>query len=113
MEGVEPDYGVYTYDTAQKAYIVPRKGRGPASLEFELEVDEDFHDIKQSIINPAIVVKDWDEPGVKLKVDGKTIEQGKALRVGYEQTPTGKDLIVWLKMESDETLEFSLSSINK
>ena len=189
MEGFKPDYGVYTYDTAQKAYIVPRKGRGPASLEFELETEdedeeeieelrEDLEEIEEEIdsiragihalreeisearqegdeeavedlqeemedlqkemkelreqaeeieqrideegedddtdttswiINPAVIVKDWDEPGVELKLDGKTIEQGKDFRVGYEQTPTGKDLVIWLKMKSDKTVTFSLS----
>jgi hypothetical protein len=113
MEGFEADYGVYTYDIAQKAYIVPRKGRGPASLEFELEIDEDFHGIEPSIINPAIIVKDWDEPGIELKVNGKLIEEGKDFRVGYEQTPTGKDLILWLKMKSNKSLTFSLSPVDE
>ena len=61
------------------------------------------------IINPAFIVKDWDESEVELKVDGKTIEQGKAFRVGYEQTPTGKDLIIWLKMKTNETTRFSIA----
>ncbi|MHC4132489.1 MAG: hypothetical protein ACYSR3_10925 [Planctomycetota bacterium] len=96
------------YDPAQKAYIVPRKGRGPVELEFELEADEDRH-TPSWIINPAFIVKDWDEPGVELKVDGKTIEQGKDCRVGYEQTPTGKDLVIWLKMKTNKTVTFAIA----
>jgi len=105
MEGFKSDYGVYTYEIPQKAYVVPRKGRGPTELEFELETDDDF---PSWIINPAVIVKDWDEPGVELKVDGKTIQQGKDFRVGYEQTPTGKDLVMWLKMKTNKTVTFSI-----
>ena len=107
MEGVEPDYNQILYDPAQKAYIVPRKGRGPTELEFTLEQDHDL--APMSIINPAFIVKDWDEQGVELKVDGKTIEQGKTFRVGLEQTPTGKDLIIWLRMKTNEATTFSIA----
>jgi hypothetical protein len=112
MEGFESDYGVYTYDIAQKAYIVPRTGRGATELEFEFEANED-RDAPFLIINPAFIVKDWDEPGVELKVDGKRLKQGLHLRLGYEQTPTGKDLVIWLKMKSDKAVRFSLSPANK
>ena len=112
MEGLKPDYSTFTYDQAQKAYVLESKGKDK-EIEFELEVDEDFFDIGQSIINPAIVVKDWGTSGVKLKVDGKTVKQGKDFRVGYEETHTGSDLVLWLKMKSDKTLRFSLSPANK
>jgi len=107
MEGVEPDYNQFLYDPAQRAYIVPRKGRGPTELEFTLEKDDDLAPL--CIINPAFIVKDWDEPGVELKMDGKTIEQGKTFRVGLEQTPTGKDLIIWLRMKTNEPTRFSIA----
>jgi len=41
MEGVKPSYTDITYDPAQKAYIVPREGYGPAELKFSLEYDND------------------------------------------------------------------------
>jgi hypothetical protein len=110
MDGLEPDYMKYTYDPAQRAYVVPRKGRGPTSLELELQPEDDEMDAPGWIINPAFVVKDWDEPGVVLKVDGKTIEQGKNFRVGYEQTTTGRDLVIWLKMKTNKNTTFAITS---
>jgi hypothetical protein len=98
----------YIYDPAQRAYVVPRKGRGPTSLEFELQAEDEERDAPGWIINPAFVVKDWDEPGVVLKVDGKTIEQGKDFRVGYEQTPTGIDLVIWLQMKMNKNTRFAI-----
>jgi hypothetical protein len=108
MEGFESDYGVYTYDIAQKAYIVPRTGRGATELEFEFGTNED-RDAPFRIINPAFIVKDWDEPGVELKVDDKRMKQGPHFRVGYEQTPTGKDLVIWLKMKTNKAVTFSIA----
>jgi hypothetical protein len=109
MEGLEYDYGTFTYDQVQKAYIVSCKNGKPSELEFELEVDEDFYDMRQSIINPAIIVKGWGKAPVTLEIDGKPVKQGKDFRVGYEQTPTGKDLVIWLKMKTNKTVTFSIT----
>jgi hypothetical protein len=111
MEGLKYDYDTFTYDQAQKAYVLEYEAK-KEEIEFELEVDEEFYDIGQLLINPAIVIKDWGTSGVKLKVDGKTVKQGKGFRVGYEETPTGSDLICWLKMKSDKTVRFSLSPVS-
>ena len=61
------------------------------------------------IINPAFIIKDWDTPGLELKVDGKIIEPGKDFRIGLEETPTGKDLILWLKMTSNNPTKFTIT----
>jgi hypothetical protein len=105
IEGLEPDYSVFTFDPAQKAYIVPRKGRGPVKLQFSLVEPGEG---PLYIINPSFIVKNWDSEGVELKVDGERIEPGKDFRVGYEQTPTGKDLIIWLKMYATKPTQFTL-----
>jgi hypothetical protein len=112
MEGFKYDYDTFTYDQAQKAYVLESKGKGK-EIEFELEVDEEFYNMGQSIINPAIVIKDWGTSPVELKVDGKTVKPGKDFRIGYEETHTGTDLICWLKMKSNETVKFSISPVNK
>ena len=114
MEGVKPSYTDITYDPAQKAYIVPWEGHGPTELTFTLEYDNDGEGfgVPMSIVNPAFIVKDWGTSGVKLMVDGKLIESGKEFRIGYEETPTGTDLILWLKMKADKTVKFSISPRN-
>jgi hypothetical protein len=99
----------YTYDPAQKAYLVPRKGRGPTSLKFELQPEDEEIDAPGWIINPAFIVKDWDAPGVILKVDGKTMVPGADFRIGYEQTPTGMDLVIWFKMKASKNTTFSIN----
>jgi hypothetical protein len=109
MEVVKPDYTFFTYDPAQKAYIVPRKGRGPSELKFSLEKPRVG---PMSIVNPTFIVKDWDTPGVVLNVDGKNLKEGKDFRIGYEQTPSGNDLILWLKMSSTKPAQFTLTPVS-
>jgi hypothetical protein len=109
MEVLKPSYTVDTYDPAQRAYVLQCDVEGPSEIEFELEMEEDFSDVPQAIVNPAILIKDWGDSGVELKVDGEPVERGKDFRVGYEETHTGKDLVIWLKMKTSETVEFSIS----
>ena len=110
MEGLEADYNKFIYDPAQKAYIVPRKGRGPIELKFSLEKPR--VGAPMSIVNPTFIVKDWDTPGVELKVDGKLVEAGKDFRIGYEETPTGTDLVLWLRMSSSNPTKFTLTPVS-
>jgi hypothetical protein len=62
-----------------------------------------------NIINPAFIVKDWDREGLELKVNGKPMEPGRDFRVGYEDTPTGSDLVLWIRMHAREAVKFELS----
>lgn len=108
MEGLKPSYDVMIYDAAQKAYVLSCKDGKPSELEFELEADEDFYEIKQSIVNPAIVVKGWGKAPVVLEIDGKPVKQGKHFRVGYEDTDEGTDLVMWLKLKSTDSVTVTL-----
>jgi hypothetical protein len=108
MEGLKLDYKTFTYDQSQKAYVLSCKDGKPSELEFELEVDEEFYDIGQSIINPAIVVKGWGKAPVALEIDGKPIKRGKKFRVGYEEAEDGTNLILWLKLKSTKSIRLTL-----
>jgi hypothetical protein len=107
VEGMEPSYNVIPYDPAQRAYVVPREGRGPVELEFKL--GRFSYEAPLHIVNPAFVVKDWGESDVSVKVNGKRIERGKDYKAGYEETPTGIDLVLWVRMKSTETTRFSIA----
>jgi hypothetical protein len=101
MPGLKPDYFKFTYDQTQKAYIVPRNSQGPEKLEFTLESYENMN-APMRLVNPAFVVKDWNDTvyGFVLKVNDIAKEAGKDYRFGYEQSATGKDLVIWLKMNT-------------
>jgi hypothetical protein len=107
VEGMEPSYDVIPYDPAQRAYVVPREGRGPVELEFKL--GRFSYEAPLHIVNPAFVVKDWGESDVVVKVNGERIERGKDYRAGYEETASGIDLVIWIEMKSTEQARFSIS----
>jgi hypothetical protein len=112
MSGLEPTYKVQIYDPAQRAYVLPCPGDGSKKLEFTLtEAAEGEKDV--FVENPAFVFKDWGTSGVQLKVDGNKVKQGKDFRVGYEETHTGSDLVLWIKMKTNKTVKFSISPVTK
>ncbi len=93
-------YNVFTYDQTQKAYIVPRTRTGPERIHFALDAIYDDGYLKGTmwLVNPAIVVKNWNEPTTSfaLELDGKALAIGTDYRFGFEPTTTGKDLVIWL-----------------
>lgn len=111
MDGLENPYTYITYAQEQRTYIIPGSHRGARELKFELgfKNEDDEAPVQVSIVNPAFVVKGWGRTGVEVKVDGKTVEPGKDLRVGYEKTPSGTNLVLWLKMKSSKPVKFSLT----
>jgi hypothetical protein len=91
----------------QKAYIFDWQSAGP-ELEFELLADTDFYGVASTIVNPAIVVKNWGRDPVQLAIDDEPVVLGKNFRVGYEETASGVDLVMWLRFESTEPVNVSL-----
>ena len=110
MDGLDNPYTQMTYSQAQRAYIVPGDQR-VAKLEFRLgfEDEDDQDPIPVSLVNPAFVVKNWGRSRVKVRVDGRTMEPDKDVRVGYEITSTGTDMILWLNMKSDKSVKYVLT----
>ena len=60
------------------------------------------------MINPAFVITGWGDANATLKINGKAINRGKKFRFGHRHSPDGKDLIVWIKTESNKPVELSL-----
>lgn len=89
------------YDKRQRAYVLERNGRGSAAaLHCDLAAS------KQSpLINPAFVVRGWGSAGALLKLNGKTVEQGRSFRLGLRKNMEGDDLVIWLKMTAQGSVK--------
>jgi len=112
MEDRELSYTEPVYDQAQRAYIVPCEDRGAGPLKFQLGFPEKFEEevpIPISIVNPAFIVKDWGTSAAEVKFNGKAVKEGENLRIGYEQTETETDLIIWLKHKGNENIEIEIN----
>ncbi len=109
FEKEHPSYDIDYYDPAQKAYILDwKRDHQEHEVEFDLLADEDYYGVASTIVNPAFVVKGWGKQPVDVAIDDKILPPGKDVRVGYESTKVGTDLIVWLKLESKEPVNISL-----
>lgn len=76
-------------------------------MVFELGFDiDDENPVSVTIVNPVFIVKNWGDSDVELKVDGKPWTE--LIRKGYEKSPDGTDLVLWLKMKTDRKVKFSL-----
>jgi len=93
------------YDYKQRAYIIKCSNPGKA-VEFVLAGSGE-----SPVLNPAFVINNWGQADARLKIDGEQIKRGKSFRFGHRHTLQGTDLIVWIKIESTEPIEVSLSPI--
>jgi hypothetical protein len=100
-------YNVFTYDQAQKAYVVPRKNTGPEQISFALRAIYDDSNLEGTmwLVNPAIVVPNWNQATAPftLKINDTALVNGTDYRVGYERTAAGTDLVLWLNKTYDLT----------
>jgi hypothetical protein len=72
-------------------------------LEINIEASEE-----SPVVNLPVVVKNFSNSQVELKLNGEDIEKGKDFRIGHERTEEGVNLIIWLKIESVEPVQITL-----
>jgi hypothetical protein len=115
MKGVEPQYKVRIYDPVQRAYILFNKDKCPREFKFSLTEYGDPEEEAQVpvwIVNPAFVIKNWGTSDVEVIVDDKIIKPSRDYRIGYEETQIGTDLILWLKLKSQNEMHYVIKPIN-
>ena len=94
------------FDMNQRAYIIWNdKTEESRKIQIILEGSEE-----SPVLNPAFVIGNWNSCDFSLKVDGKTVAQGENLRIGKLNTLEGPKLIVWVKSESNTTINLELES---
>jgi hypothetical protein len=111
QKGKELTYIPSYYDPAQKAYILPKEGKGAEKVSFSLGFPGSFGDDNHPavhIVNPVFIVEDWGNSPVKLKMNGRTLVRGKDFEAGYEKDGDRTRLVLWLDLQSDEEANFTL-----
>ena len=110
MKGYEPSYGELVYDPAQRAYVLPRRNRDQEILEFALGNPDD--DARVSIVNPTFIFKNWGRREVRVSVNGEELTAGKLVEIGYENTDSGTDLILWIPSKSNTATRFKIHMLD-
>ena len=87
------------YDKSQRAYLLEAAGN---KMTFEIEGSSE-----SPIVNPCFVVKNWKEKETKVTVTGR---QPEDVKIGYPTTVTDKDMVVWLRMESEDKVKIVIET---
>ncbi|MFO1064191.1 MAG: hypothetical protein U0892_10035 [Pirellulales bacterium] len=105
--GSAGEYRKLTYDPTQRAYVVPRETRGPQPMRFRLVsiYDDEILHGTMWLVNPAIIIKDWDSSadGLQVQFNGHRLREGTDYRVGSEIRGNGRDLVLWIHKTVDLT----------
>jgi Concanavalin A-like lectin/glucanases superfamily len=93
------------YDPTERAYQIKATSNSKI-LNFSIEANKDA-----PLDNTAIVVKNWGNREVSLKIDGKNIPRGKMFRYGFRDTESGSDLVIYIEKKSVQPVKFSISTL--
>jgi len=94
------------YSLAERAYHMTREHTDNARpLRLSLNASDG-----SPVVNPAFVIRNWGQDRVSLDVNGESIEPGKNFRQGIVRDSDGvRKLVIWLKLESEEPIEVTVS----
>lgn len=100
-------YESIDYDRSERAYRLRRLPGTNAALSFSIEASA-----ASPIHNLALVIDDWGEGGASLSVDGHARQPGAEFRSGHRYRLGHTDLIVWIGLRAESTVEIQLQSQN-
>ncbi len=96
-------YGSLGYDYTQRAYIFRSENKGSLNVEILATEESPLH-------NLAIVIEDWAGGAATLKLNGKSMPQGKEFRYGIEYDVNGdQKLIAYIKVLSTGSTTLELT----
>jgi len=93
------------YDLSQRAYILACRNR-ERSTPVRCVVRASA---EAPAANVVLYVKGWGDRSAAVKIDGKSVERGPALRIGSVRTIDGTDLVVWIRTESVHPVAIDLA----
>jgi len=90
-----------SYDQSEKSYIIELAKSG--NIQFDVEASPDA-----PLLNPAFVITNWGISDVSLTLNERKIERGKDFRYGFRSGLENTDLILWIRVNSEEVNQIIL-----
>jgi len=87
------------FKMSEKAYELVVTGQ---NVEMEINATPE-----SPLFNPAFVLKNWNKTQASIAVDGKKVNTGPDCRIGSRYTSNGIDLIVWMRMNREDTVNLT------
>jgi len=88
------------YDRSERCYQIENNNSHANKLEIQLSATKE-----SPIHNPAFMIKNWNTQGASLFVDGKPANDA---RIGINHQLEGSDLVVFLFLETNETVSITI-----
>jgi hypothetical protein len=88
------------YDKTQRAYVLEADDK---TMTFEIKGSSN-----SPIMNPCFVISNWKQKDAKVTVLGQDPED---VKIGHPRTVKDKDLVVWIKMQSESIVKFTIESV--
>ena len=92
------------YDPTERAFVFNANSQASDHLSFLLAASEN-----SPVFHPAFVIRNWGQSAASLRLNGRPISWGSMAKRGYEDTLDGTNLVIWLKMESDEPVNIEVN----
>jgi hypothetical protein len=93
----------YTYIQEERAYYIQA---GLSEISFTVNAS-----MESPLLNPAFIIKNWNDAEVSLKIDGKEISAGKQFRYGMNYDTSGKKyMIIWVELEKDNPIGVTIKN---
>jgi len=94
------------FSVAEKAFHITRMaGHAAGDLEVSIAASVD-----SPLVNPAFVVRNWGAGNVSVSIDGNPVPPGDSCRVGFRESTTGRDLILWLEVTVESPTRLALKN---
>jgi hypothetical protein len=88
------------YDKTQRCYHLENQNSKAATIELTLDGSKD-----SPVVNPAILVKNWNSAGAKILVNGKEYRNGK---IGINHQLDGDELVLYIPVKLDKPVKITV-----
>lgn len=92
------------FDRTERAFVLTRRDASARSLDVTLQATA-----ASPLVNPAIVIRNWNFAQAKVRVNGRLLTEGSAFRTGVTHRLDGEDLIVWMRHSGTTPLRITVS----
>lgn len=89
-----------SFKKSQKAYLIQATDK---EISMTIKASD-----KNPLYNPCFVIKGWDKKNFNLYVDDELISPDSKFRYGYVPTTQGYNLVIWLMMQTYNTVKMKL-----
>jgi len=100
-----PDFINKGYDKYQRTYLIKSSKNDAKELHLKINASKAC-----PLQNLAIVIENWSQKPHVLKLNGKSLNEGKDFKLDYRKELVGTSLVLWMPIETIQTVDLELST---